>query len=247
MAYALTYVWLNQCLTSPATPQSSNENGCARPPTPPSASIIVVAVSDRARADGAGGAERRTRHCAHRHRQARIVRPAGARPRHAGARGHAVAPVARPTAASSASCCVPARRSDPDSVILELSNPQVEQEALNARLALQSAQAALENLRVQLETDLLTQESQAAALEADFSRRGCRPKPTRRWPRNSWSPNSPPTVAAHGGNAEEAPRARACSASRRPGSRSTRGPACSRPRSIRRAPCRRCRRAALPR
>src|SRR5215510_10069298 len=37
----------------------------------------------------------------------------------------------------------------PNSVILELSNPQVEQEALNAKLALTSAQAALENLKVQ--------------------------------------------------------------------------------------------------
>ena len=53
-------------------------------------------------------------------------------------------------------------------VILELSNPQVEQEALNARLQLQSAQAQLENLRVQFENELLTQESQAAALQADF-------------------------------------------------------------------------------
>ena len=62
----------------------------------------------------------------------------------------------------------PGAQVGPDSVILELSNPQVEQEELNARLALQSAQAALENLRVQLENELLTQESQAAALEAEF-------------------------------------------------------------------------------
>src|SRR5688572_13433430 len=55
-----------------------------------------------------------------------------------------------------------------NTVILELSNPQVEQEALNARLQLQSAQAQLENLRVQFENELLTQESQAAALQADF-------------------------------------------------------------------------------
>ena len=58
----------------------------------------------------------------------------------------------------------------PNSVILELSNPQVEQEVVNARLALQSAQAALENLRVQLQNDLLTQQSQVAAAEADFTR-----------------------------------------------------------------------------
>src|SRR5687767_15232276 len=43
----------------------------------------------------------------------------------------------------------------PDSIILELSNPQVEQETLNARLALQAAEAALENLRAQLQNDLL--------------------------------------------------------------------------------------------
>lgn len=55
-----------------------------------------------------------------------------------------------------------------DSVILELSNPQVEQEAQNARLQLQSAEAQLENQRVQYENELLTQESQAAALEADY-------------------------------------------------------------------------------
>ena len=56
----------------------------------------------------------------------------------------------------------------PDSIILELINPQVEQEALNARLALQSAEAALENLRVQLQNDLLTQQSQVASIEADY-------------------------------------------------------------------------------
>ena len=62
----------------------------------------------------------------------------------------------------------PGRKVGADSVILELSNPQVEQEALNARLALQSARAALDNLRVQLQNDLLTQQSQAARIEADF-------------------------------------------------------------------------------
>ena len=55
-----------------------------------------------------------------------------------------------------------------DSVILELSNPQVEQEAVNARLALQSAEAALENLRAQLQNELLAQQAQFASVEADF-------------------------------------------------------------------------------
>jgi HlyD family secretion protein len=55
-----------------------------------------------------------------------------------------------------------------DSVILVLSNPQVEQEALNGRLALQSARAALDNLRAQLQNDQLTQEALAASIESDF-------------------------------------------------------------------------------
>jgi HlyD family secretion protein len=54
------------------------------------------------------------------------------------------------------------------SVVLELSNPQVEQEALNARLALHSAEAALENLRVQLQNDLLTQQAQVADIDANY-------------------------------------------------------------------------------
>ena len=56
----------------------------------------------------------------------------------------------------------------PNSVILELSNPQVEQEAINAKLALQSARAALENLKVQVESEYLTQQSATAALDAEY-------------------------------------------------------------------------------
>jgi HlyD family secretion protein len=62
----------------------------------------------------------------------------------------------------------PGAQVGPNSVILELSNPDVEQEALNARLTLRSAEAALENLRVQLQNELLTQESQTTALQAEF-------------------------------------------------------------------------------
>jgi HlyD family secretion protein len=56
-----------------------------------------------------------------------------------------------------------------DSVILELTNPQVEQEAINARLALQAAEANLANQRVQLQNELLTQQSQAATVSADYT------------------------------------------------------------------------------
>ena len=55
-----------------------------------------------------------------------------------------------------------------DSVILELSNPQVEQDASAARLALRSAEATLANLRVQLRNERLTQESTVATVNADY-------------------------------------------------------------------------------
>src|SRR5438874_60636 len=54
-----------------------------------------------------------------------------------------------------------------DSVILELSNPQLEQELQDADLKLQSAEAGLANLRVQVQNDLLNQRSVAANIEAD--------------------------------------------------------------------------------
>ena len=56
-----------------------------------------------------------------------------------------------------------------DSVILELTNPQVEQEAINARLALQAAEAQLANQKVQLQNELLTQQAQAATVGADYT------------------------------------------------------------------------------
>src|SRR5688500_18562068 len=62
----------------------------------------------------------------------------------------------------------PGAEVEADTVILELSSPQVEQDAFTARLQLQSAQASLENLRVQYENDLLTQESQVATLDAEY-------------------------------------------------------------------------------
>ncbi len=62
----------------------------------------------------------------------------------------------------------PGAHVQPNTVILELSSPQVEQEALNTQLAVQSAQATIENLRVQLRNELLTQQSQFAALESEY-------------------------------------------------------------------------------
>jgi HlyD family secretion protein len=55
-------------------------------------------------------------------------------------------------------------------VIIELSNPALEQELNDAQLKLKSAEASLANLRVQLETEHLQQEASTAAMEADYTK-----------------------------------------------------------------------------
>ena len=57
-----------------------------------------------------------------------------------------------------------------DSVILELTNPQLEQELQDAELKLRAAEAALANLRVQLQNDQLQQRASAATIEADYNK-----------------------------------------------------------------------------
>lgn len=57
-----------------------------------------------------------------------------------------------------------------NSVILELTNPQLDQELRNAELQLLSAEASLTNLRVQVQNDLLNQRATAAGVEADYNR-----------------------------------------------------------------------------
>lgn len=56
----------------------------------------------------------------------------------------------------------------PDSVILELSNPDLQQAVKDAQLAYQSAQAAFVNRKADLESQLLTQQSNVAGIEAQF-------------------------------------------------------------------------------
>lgn len=63
----------------------------------------------------------------------------------------------------------PGVRVDPETVLLELVNPQIEQELEAARLEVNAAEARLADLRVQLQSDLLSQQAQAAAVESDYS------------------------------------------------------------------------------
>ena len=56
-----------------------------------------------------------------------------------------------------------------DSILLEMSNPQVEQTALDADLQLKAAEAEYESLKVRLESDLMTQKAAAATVTQDYS------------------------------------------------------------------------------
>ncbi|MFN2533093.1 MAG: efflux RND transporter periplasmic adaptor subunit [Pyrinomonadaceae bacterium] len=54
-------------------------------------------------------------------------------------------------------------------VIVELSNPQLEQAAIDAEFQVKTAQADAENLKVRLESDGMTQQSQIASINAEYS------------------------------------------------------------------------------
>jgi len=63
---------------------------------------------------------------------------------------------------------LPGAQVEPDTVILELSNPELESETQDAQLAMQRAEADHNNLKAQLESQLLTDRAQLAAVESDF-------------------------------------------------------------------------------
>jgi len=55
-------------------------------------------------------------------------------------------------------------------VILELTNPQLEQQLQDAQLKLGAAEAGLANIRVQLNNDLLAQRAASASIESDYNK-----------------------------------------------------------------------------
>jgi HlyD family secretion protein len=57
-----------------------------------------------------------------------------------------------------------------DSVILELTNPTLEQQLQDAELKLAAAEAGLTNLKVQLQNDLLQTRATAASIEGDYQK-----------------------------------------------------------------------------
>ena len=58
---------------------------------------------------------------------------------------------------------------DSSSVIAELSNPQLEQQAADTDLQVKAAEADLENLKVRLESDTMTQKAAIATINAQYS------------------------------------------------------------------------------
>lgn len=63
----------------------------------------------------------------------------------------------------------PGARVQPDSIILVLSNPELERTALDAELQLKAGEAETANLRVQLESQVLNQRAAAATVQSDYS------------------------------------------------------------------------------
>jgi len=58
----------------------------------------------------------------------------------------------------------------PDTVIVEMSNPDLQQSAKEAQLAYQSAQAAFVNRKAELESTLLSQQSDVASIKAAYTK-----------------------------------------------------------------------------
>ncbi|HET9283425.1 MAG TPA: HlyD family efflux transporter periplasmic adaptor subunit [Candidatus Angelobacter sp.] len=56
----------------------------------------------------------------------------------------------------------------PDTIIMELSNPQLEQEAVSAGLDLRSAEAEYHNTKAKVDSDLLSLRAESATVESDY-------------------------------------------------------------------------------
>ena len=63
---------------------------------------------------------------------------------------------------------LPGAKVTKDTVLLTLSNPQLEQETLNAKFALNAAEADYKNLEAQLESQVMAQRSAAAQVASDY-------------------------------------------------------------------------------
>lgn len=63
---------------------------------------------------------------------------------------------------------LPGTSVEADTILIDMSNPELEQSLQDARLQLRAAQARYEDLRIQLESQLLNQRATAASIQAEF-------------------------------------------------------------------------------
>jgi multidrug efflux pump subunit AcrA (membrane-fusion protein) len=64
---------------------------------------------------------------------------------------------------------LPGSQVKPDTILLEMSNPQVEQEAVDATLQLKAVEAEYQSLRVTLQSNLMNQKAGAATVNSDYT------------------------------------------------------------------------------
>src|SRR6266446_95351 len=64
---------------------------------------------------------------------------------------------------------LPGTQVQADTILVEMSNPQVEQAAIDTGLQLKAAEAEYQSLRVRLDSELMTQKAAAATVNADYS------------------------------------------------------------------------------
>jgi HlyD family secretion protein len=62
----------------------------------------------------------------------------------------------------------PGHAVQPDTVILEMSNPELQRDVLDAEYALKAAEANYANLKVQVDSDLMNQKANEAAVRSDY-------------------------------------------------------------------------------
>ena len=64
---------------------------------------------------------------------------------------------------------LPGAQVTPDTIIMDLTDPQLQQELLNAQLALKAAKADYQSLQAQLQSTLMDKKTAAAAVNADYT------------------------------------------------------------------------------
>lgn len=64
---------------------------------------------------------------------------------------------------------LPGAKVEPNTVLMDLVDPTVEQELLDAQLSLKGAQTELTNIKAKLDSDLMTQKAGAATVRADYN------------------------------------------------------------------------------